>query len=58
MSGRQRAHDQPECPHCDTDLLVSGCRGRGPGAWRCHGCSLPLDEDGNLLLDPEVGGRA
>jgi len=58
MSGRQRAHDQPECPHCETDLLVSGSRGRGAGTWHCHGCETALTADGEPAVTIEVGDGA
>jgi len=31
----------PECPHCETDLLVG--RFAGPDEWLCYGCSATFD---------------
>lgn len=44
--------DWPDCPECETDVFVSGCRGRSVD-WRCHLCGQLFDDDDHKLV---VGG--
>ena len=38
----------PECPNCETDLLVTGAGNRHQ-RWQCHGCG---ERFGDVALEP------
>lgn len=44
--GQRRSWDYPDCPHCETDVLVdtyTGPTGHGTGDYECLDCGARFD---------------